>query len=150
MAVQHSWFAVFDELSLRKFFVPIAVTLLAFLLQLRVIGWASTKENIQIVFTSVAAGICVFGVFVILHLVRKPCELQIAAQGEIARISAENANLRRPSSDDLLLAEEDPKIYVKAKTLITGVKLEVANEGQRQPSTRHHGTANCGTSISVF
>jgi hypothetical protein len=98
-------------------------------------GWASTKENVIVAVISVAAGLCVFGVFVVIHLVRKPCELDITATEELARLSAENAGLRQPPGADLVLAEEDPKIYLvplNEEFKSTGIiPFDMFNNGQR-------------------
>jgi hypothetical protein len=134
LAVRHSWSVVFDQFSWRRLMMPALVAVVASGIQFYVMGWASTEDNIKILGTSVAAGLCVFGVLVVIHLVRKPCELQINATEEIARLVTENERLRKPPAG-LALSEEDPIVNfdpLNSEFLSQGyVPFMLSNKGQR-------------------
>src|SRR5216684_734450 len=134
IAVRDSWSLVFEKFSWRKLIVPTLVVIISSGIQFYVLGWASTLDNLKILATSTAAGLCVFGVLVIIHLVRKPCELYVGTTEEIARLSTENAQLKQPTVD-LLMAEEDPRVClvpINAEFLLNGfIAFELLNDGQR-------------------
>lgn len=135
LAIRHSWRVVFERFSWQRLIVPAVVTVVASLLQFYFMGWASTADNLKIVGTSLVAGLCVFVVLVLIYVVRKPCELYIGATEEITRLSAENERLKKPlAGTELLMAEEDPKVYLEAlnnNIATQTVQFQVGNKGQR-------------------
>jgi hypothetical protein len=136
LAIHDSWLAVFDQFSWGRLIVPAAVTAIASGIQFHYMGWASTEDNLKILGTSVAAGACVFGVLVVIHLVRKPCELHISSTEAIGRLSLENDQLRqRAIGTGLSMAEEDPRVWLKplnSEYLSHGfMPFELSNRGQR-------------------
>ena len=96
---------------------------------------------LKILGTSVLAGLCVFVVLFIIHLARKPCQLQIKASQEIERLSIENERLRRSLTQITPeLAEEDPPVFLdplNSEYIAHGyLPFRISNKGQRvNPAT---------------
>jgi hypothetical protein len=135
MAFQDSWSLVFEKFSWWKVILPTVVAIVTSGIQFYVLGWASMLDNVKILGTSVGAGLCVFGVLLIIHLVRKPCELYIGATKTIAKLSKENERLKRPVIDSLVLAEEDPKVHLAPLNgeypTLGIIPFDLSNLGQR-------------------
>ena len=135
-AAEESFERVWDAKKWRIMVIPSCVAVLSAMVQFYVVGWNETLTNLKIVGSSVAAGLCVFVVLVLLSIVKKPCEMHLNAADEIARLSAENERLRQPAiGTGLSMAEEDPRVWLEplnVEVLSNGcMAFELLNQGQR-------------------
>jgi hypothetical protein len=94
LAILESWNMVWGEIRWRSIVISSLTVVLAAIFQFVIVGWSGTAENLEIIGTSLAAGLFLFVVLVLLSVVKKPCELDVYATERVAALQAENVKLK--------------------------------------------------------
>jgi hypothetical protein len=94
LAIAESWDMVWGKIRWRSIVISSSTVVLSAILQFVIVGWNGTVENLEVVGTSLAAGLFLFVVLVVLGIIRKPCELDVRTNEQVIALKAENAKLK--------------------------------------------------------